>query len=360
MPAYPTTACLPSKSPWPCTIDGTTAFCEEKHDGFICAADEAGTRTQDTDAPTTSPVEVGPCRPGFTGLTETEKCEGANVCRDGNYLTSIDCPKGSLFDVNVQQCVPWYRNFVCGGIVADVSNEKNDKNNNKDDKNKNKDNKNENKDNKNEKAEEVIEIKDEKNDKNKNKDDKNKNNDNKNEKAEEVEEVEIKNEKNDKNKNKDDKNKDEKVEEVENKNDKNKNKDNKNKNKDDKNKKDDATSENTSEVYENTGEVYEDKSAVDTDGLESPVPVRILRCPKGFTGKVPANEECSAYIYCEKGKYDNRGVESCRSDDHYVFDFLGQSCKAFGPEDHFECVYTILTTDEGPLAKELIAQLGNV
>ena len=258
----------PIRCPSGTFFDGTTTSCKEKYDGFVCSADEAGIGTQDTDAPTTSPVEVGPCRPGFTGLTRTQECEGANVCRDGNYLTSIDCPKGSLFDVNVQQCVHWYRNFVCGGIVPDAANEKEEKGAN---------------------------AKAEKNEK----------------------EVENKAEKAEKRK---------------------------------KSEKDDATSE---------------KSAVVTDGLESPVPVPPpmrprSRCPKGFTGRVPANEECSAYINCEKGKYDNHGVVSCRPDGLYVFDFLSQRCQAFEPDEYFECVYTILTTDEEPLAKELIAQLGNV
>ena len=246
-------------------FDETTASCEEKYDGFVCAADDAGTRTQDTAAPTTSPLEAGPCRPGFTGLTATDKCEGANVCRDGNYLTSIDCPRGSLFDVNDQQCVHWYRNFVCGGIAPDELNE------------------DETKRGKTKTGDKEVEIKDEKNEKNK--------------KAE----------------------------------------------------KDDASSK---------------KSAVVTDALVSPVPMPPpmrprSRCPKGFSGKVPANEDCSAYIYCERGQYDNLGVVPCRPDDRYVFDFLSQSCKAFGPEEHFECMYTILTTDEEALAEELIAQLHN-
>ena len=245
-------------------FDETTASCEEKYDGFVCAADEAGTRTQDTAAPTTSPLEAGPCRPGFTGLTATDQCEGAIVCRDGNYLTSIDCPRGSLFDVNVQQCVLWYRNFVCGAIAPDELNEDDAKGG----KIMTEDNEVENKADKNEKAE-----------------------------------------------------------------------------KSKKDEKDDASSE---------------KSAVVTDGLVSPVPMPPpmrprSRCPKGFTGKVPANEDCSAYIFCERGQYDNLGVVPCRPDDRYVFDFLGQSCEQ--REEHFECMYAILTTDEEALAKELIAKL---
>jgi len=244
-------------------FDETTASCEEKYDGFVCAADETGTRTQDTAAPTTSPVEAGPCRPGFTGLTMMDQCEGAIVCRDGNQLTSIDCPRGSLFDVNVQQCVHWYRNwgFVCGGIAPDDLNEDETKG-------------------------EKIKT--------------------------DYKEVENKAEKNEKSK---------------------------------KAEKDDASSV---------------KSDVVTDALVSPVPARPpmrprSRCPKGFTGKVPANEDCSAYIFCERGQYDNTGVVSCRPDDRYVFDFLVQSCKE--REEHFECMYAILTTDEEALAKELIAQL---
>ena len=95
-----------------------------------CERQKSLNRAEPTEAitPTSSPVEAGPCRPGFTGLTGTQKCKGANVCRDGNYITSIDCPKGSLFDVNVQQCVPWYRNFVCGGIVPDKNKNKAEEN----------------------------------------------------------------------------------------------------------------------------------------------------------------------------------------------------------------------------------------
>ena len=114
--------------------------------------------------------------------------------------------------------------------------------------------------------------------------------------------------------------------------------------------------------YSRHHSVYEDKSAVVTDALVSPVPMPPpmrprSRCPKGFSGKVPANEDCSAYIYCERGQYDNLGVVPCRPDDRYVFDFLGQSCKE--REEHFECMYAILTTDEEALAEELIAQLHN-
>ena len=256
-------------------FDEAMGTCVDRSPSFVCAnsATEAGTPAQGTDAPTSSPVEkdAGPCRSGFTGLSPTEQCKGANVCRDGEFLMSMNCPNGSLFDASIQQCVAWYRSFVCGD-VAEVSVD----------------------------AVSTDAF---------------------------TNEVELKGAGKGKKSEKEDIGPDEA--------------------KGTKGEKDDASKDSPDEVSMET---------VDPP-VPSPTPPMRPRsqCPKGFTGLVPANEDCNSYIFCKRGKYDNQGVESCP--EIFVFDFLAQECVM--PYRSFECVYTILTTDKPveSIAQELIAQV---
>ena len=257
--------------PIPCPsgmmFDEAFGFCVDRTPWVSCSTGtEAGTRAKKTDAPTSSPVEedVGPCQSGFTGLAPTEQCTGANVCRGGEFIMSMDCPGGSLFDASIQQCVPWYRSFVCGDVAEDSA----------------------------------------------------------------TSEVEVKGA--GRGKKSDEKEDDIVPDEA----------------KTEKGEKDDASKDSR------------DKVSMDT--VDPPVPPTTpamrprSRCPRGFTGKVPANEACSSYIFCERGQYDNHGVVNCRPE-QFVFDFLTQKCVM--PYRSFECMYTVLTTDEEAIAQELIAQV---
>lgn len=247
-------------------FDEAMGICVDRSPWFVCvnSATEAGTRAQTTESPTSSLVEedIGPCQSGFTGLAPTEQCTGAHVCRDGDLIMSMDCPGGSLFDANIQQCVPWYRSFVCGDVAADST----------------------------------------------------------------TSEVELKGA-----------GKGKKSE-----------------------KEDIVPDEAKAKKGEKDDESQESRDQVSMDTVELPVPPPTppirprSRCPRGFSGRVPANEACSAYIYCERGEYDNQGVVNCRPD-QFVFDFLTQKCVM--PFRSFECMYTILTTDEEAIAQELIAQV---
>ena len=242
----------------------TLGLCVDRNRVSCSTGTEAGTRVKATESPTSSPVEdKGPCQAGFTGLSQTEQCKGANVCRDGEFLMSMDCPSGSLFDASIQQCIPWDRSFVCADVASDS-------------------------------ATSEVEVKGAGRGK-------------KSEKEDDIVPDEAKTEKGEK---------------------------------------DDASKDSR------------DKVSMDTVDPPVPPPTPAMRprsrCPKGFTGKVPANEACSSYIFCERGQYDNHGVVSCRPE-QFVFDFLTQKCVM--PYRSFECMYTVLTTDEEAIAQELIAQV---
>ena len=252
-------------------FDEAMGICVDRSPWFVCvnSATEAGTHAQDADAPISLPVEedVGPCQSGFTGLSPTEQCKGANVCRDGAFIMSMDCPSGSLFDANIQQCVAWYRSFVCGDVSEDSTGDSNN-------------------------------------------------------------EVELKGAGKGKKSEKEDIVPDEA--------------------KAMKGEKGDSSKESRDEVSMDTVD-----PTVPPPAPTPPMRPR-SRCPRGFTGKVPANDSCSSYIFCERGQYDNHGVVSCRPE-QFVFDFLTQKCVM--PFRSFECMYAILTTEEEAIAQELIAQV---
>jgi len=113
-------------------------------EGFVCAGDVSATSSsaspsevssaspstlpsssptpEPSSTPSGTPIVVstllvprGMCPRGYTGLAAIFECKSVNVCRDGKYSMTVDCPTGTLFDVRSGRCTQWSQDFVCGG-----------------------------------------------------------------------------------------------------------------------------------------------------------------------------------------------------------------------------------------------------